>query len=100
MKSPIVFALLAGLSAATYTICVRFGASRIGAVLGALVITGVALLVNAFNGNLLGLIVDASYFASGRAAHAQIERVDGGCQHAVVVERAARWLLFAVDLLT
>ena len=46
MKSPIVFALLAGVSAATWTICLRLGSSRISAVLGAIVITSGALVIN------------------------------------------------------
>ncbi|HZP36540.1 MAG TPA: EamA family transporter [Methylomirabilota bacterium] len=46
MTTPIVFALLAGVSAATYTICVKVGSSRISAVVGAIVITGGALVVN------------------------------------------------------
>ena len=75
MKSPIVFALLAGLSAATYTICVKLGASRIGAVLGALVITGVALLVNS-----LALLVMRA----------------GG--HELVVTRQGLWLLAAAGV--
>lgn len=46
MKSPIVFALLAGVSAATWTICLKLGSSRISAVFGAIVITSGALVVN------------------------------------------------------
>ena len=46
MKSPIVFALLAGVSAATWTICLRLGSSRISAVLGAIAITSGALVIN------------------------------------------------------
>ena len=46
MNSPILFAVIAGLSAAAYTICLKLGSSRIGAVLGAVVITGVAFVVN------------------------------------------------------
>ena len=46
MNSPILFAVIAGLSAAAYTICLKLGASRISAVLGAVVITGVAFVVN------------------------------------------------------
>ena len=46
MKIPIVFALLAGVAAATWTICIKLGSSRISAVLGAIVITGGALVVN------------------------------------------------------
>lgn len=46
MTSPILFAVIAGLSAAAYTICLKLGSSRISAVLGAVVITGVAFVVN------------------------------------------------------
>ena len=46
MTSPILFAVIAGLSAAVYTICLKLGSSRISAVLGAVVITGVAFVVN------------------------------------------------------
>jgi len=46
VNSPILFAVIAGLSAAAYTICLKLGSSRIGAVLGAVVITGVAFVVN------------------------------------------------------
>lgn len=46
MSRAIVFALLAGVSAATWTICLRLGSSRISAVLGAIVITAGALVVN------------------------------------------------------
>jgi drug/metabolite transporter (DMT)-like permease len=46
VNSAILFAILSGLSAATWTICLKLGASRISAVLGAVVITGVAFVVN------------------------------------------------------
>jgi len=46
LKSPILFALLAGVSAATWTICLKLGSSRISAVLGAIVITSGALMIN------------------------------------------------------
>lgn len=45
--SAFVFAVLAGASAATWTICLKLASARISAVLGAIVITGVALLVDA-----------------------------------------------------
>lgn len=45
--SAILFALLAGTSAATWTVCLKFGSTRINAALGAMVIAAVALLVNA-----------------------------------------------------
>lgn len=44
--SAIVFALLSGVSAATWTICLKLGSSKINAALGAMVITAVAFLVN------------------------------------------------------
>jgi len=48
LTSAVLFALLAGASAATWTICLKLGSTKINAVLGAMVITGVAFLVNAF----------------------------------------------------
>ena len=79
MKSPIVFALLAGVCAATWTICLKLGSSRISAVLGAIVITSGALLVNtivlvvmrsagheiAFSGEGLLLMAAAGIAAAG-----------------------------------
>jgi len=44
--SAILFALLSGVSAATWTICLKLGSAKINAALGAMVITGVAFLVN------------------------------------------------------
>lgn len=46
LTSAVMFAVLAGVSAATWTICLKLGSTRINAALGAMVITGVALLVN------------------------------------------------------
>jgi len=46
VNSAVVFAILAGLSAATWTICLKLGSARISAVVGAMVITSVALVVN------------------------------------------------------
>ena len=46
LTSAVLFASLAGVSAATWTICLKLGSTRINAALGAMVITGVALLVN------------------------------------------------------
>jgi uncharacterized membrane protein len=43
----IVFAMLSGASAASWTVCLKLGSGGISAPLGAMVITGVALLVNA-----------------------------------------------------
>lgn len=42
----LVFAVLMGLSAATYTICLKLAAGRINPALGAMVVTGGAFLVN------------------------------------------------------
>jgi uncharacterized membrane protein len=47
MNSVILFAILAGVSAATWTICLKLGSTKISAALGAMVITGVAFVVNA-----------------------------------------------------
>ena len=47
MGSAILFAILAGASAATWTICLKLGSTKISAALGAMVITGVAFVVNA-----------------------------------------------------
>jgi uncharacterized membrane protein len=44
--SAITFALLSGVSAATWTICLKLGSTKINAALGAMVITAVAFLVN------------------------------------------------------
>jgi len=46
VTSAVLFALLAGASAATWTICLKLGSTKINAVLAAMVITGVAFLVN------------------------------------------------------
>jgi uncharacterized membrane protein len=46
LTSPVLFALLAGGSAATWTICLKLGSTKINAALGAMVITAVAFLVN------------------------------------------------------
>jgi uncharacterized membrane protein len=44
--SAILFAMLSGVSVATWTICLKLGSTKINAALGALVISVVALLVN------------------------------------------------------
>jgi uncharacterized membrane protein len=44
--SAIMFALLSGVSAATWTLCLKVGSTRINADLGAMVISAVAVLVN------------------------------------------------------
>jgi small multidrug resistance pump len=48
MISHLHFALLAGVSAATWAICLKVGSTRTNAVLGAMVISGAAFLINAF----------------------------------------------------
>lgn len=47
LSSAILFAVLAGVSAATWTVCLKLGSTKVSAALGAMVITGVALVVNA-----------------------------------------------------
>jgi uncharacterized membrane protein len=46
LATAIVFALLAGVSAAMWTICLKLGSARINPALGAMVITAVAFVVN------------------------------------------------------
>jgi uncharacterized membrane protein len=46
MGSAILFAVLGGAAAATWTICLKLGSTKVNAALGAMVITGVAFLVN------------------------------------------------------
>jgi drug/metabolite transporter (DMT)-like permease len=64
------FAVVAGLAAATWTICLKLGSTRISAVLGAIVITTGALVVN--------LVVLTTMRMAG---------------HEIVVTREALWLL-------
>jgi uncharacterized membrane protein len=47
MTSAVVFALLAGVSAATWTICLKLGSGRVNAALGGMVVAAFALAVNA-----------------------------------------------------
>jgi drug/metabolite transporter (DMT)-like permease len=44
---PVIFALLAGVSAATWTLCLKVGSTKISVVLGALVVSSGALAANA-----------------------------------------------------
>ena len=44
--SAILFAMLSGVSVATWTICLKLGSTKINAALGAMVISAVALVVN------------------------------------------------------
>jgi uncharacterized membrane protein len=46
IRSAVLFAVCAGASAATWTICLKLGAPRVNAALGAMVITAVAFTVN------------------------------------------------------
>jgi drug/metabolite transporter (DMT)-like permease len=47
LNRAILFAVLAGVAAATWTLCLKTASTRITAALGALILTGVAFLVNA-----------------------------------------------------
>jgi drug/metabolite transporter (DMT)-like permease len=47
VSSALVFAVLAGTAAATWTVCLKLGSTRFSAALGAMVISGVAFLANA-----------------------------------------------------
>ena len=73
--SAVLFAMLAGVSAATWTICLKLGSTRISATLGAMVITAVAFVVNS-----VALLV--------MRAHG----------HAIVLERDALWSLAAAGV--
>lgn len=44
--SAILFAMLSGMSAATWTICLKLGSTKVNAALGAMVIAAVAFVVN------------------------------------------------------
>jgi drug/metabolite transporter (DMT)-like permease len=71
----VLFAILAGVSAATWTICLKLASSKITPALGALVITTDALLVNA--------VVILATRASG---------------HEIVFTREALWLMALAGL--
>lgn len=47
LTSAVWFAILAGASAATWTLCLKVGSTKVNAALGALIVTGGALVVNA-----------------------------------------------------
>jgi drug/metabolite transporter (DMT)-like permease len=47
MSSAVMFALLAGASAATWTICLKLGAGKVNAALGGMVVAAFAFAVNA-----------------------------------------------------
>ena len=63
MNGPILFAILAGVSAATWTICLKLGSTKISAALGAMVITAVAFVVNAVA--LLAMRASSSFLIGG-----------------------------------
>ena len=46
VTTAVLFAVLAGASAARWTLCLKLGSTKINAALGAMVITGVAFVVN------------------------------------------------------
>ena len=46
LSSPILLAMLAGASAATWTLCLKLGSTRVTAALGALVVTSGAFVMN------------------------------------------------------
>ena len=73
--SAFLFAILSGASAATWSVCLKLGSSRISALLGAMVITAVAFLVNA-----TALLVLRAY------------------GHPIVVERRGVWALAAAGV--
>lgn len=75
MNRAIVFAILAGLGAGTWTICLKLASSRISVVVGAIVITSGALAVN-----LIVLLVMKA----------------GG--HPTVFTRESLWLLLAAGM--
>lgn len=75
MSRAIVFAVLAGLGAATWTICLKLASSRVSAVVGAIVITTGALAAN--------LIVLGVMKAGG---------------HQTVFSRESLWLLLAAGM--
>jgi uncharacterized membrane protein len=75
LSSALLFAVLAGAAAATWTICLKLGSTKINAALGAMVISGVAFLANAL---ALALM-----------------RANG---HQIVFRREAFWLLVVAGL--
>lgn len=68
--SAVMFALLAGASAATWTLCLKLGSTKINVALGALVVTSAAFVAN--------------------AATLLVMRARG---HEIVFQREALWLL-------
>ena len=47
LTSAVWFAILAGASAATWTLCLKVGSTKVNAAFGAMIVTGGALVVNA-----------------------------------------------------
>jgi drug/metabolite transporter (DMT)-like permease len=75
LSSALLFAVLAGAAAATWTVCLKLGSTKISATLGAMVVSGIALVANTVA------------FALMRA---------GG--HQVVFRKEAFWLLVIAGL--
>ena len=73
--SAILFAMLSGVSAATWTICLKLGSTKINAALGAMVIAAVALVVNS--------VVMFTWRAQG---------------HEIVLTQKAFWLLVVAGI--
>jgi uncharacterized membrane protein len=73
--SAIMFALLSGVSAATWTLCLKVGSTRVNAALGAMVISAVAFLVNS-----LAVVTLRAY------------------GHEIVLRREAFWVLAVAGL--
>jgi drug/metabolite transporter (DMT)-like permease len=66
LNRAILFAVLAGVAAATWTLCLKTASTRITAALGALILTGVAFQVNAVI--LLGMRANGHEVAFTREA--------------------------------
>lgn len=75
MSSALLFAVLGGVAAATWTICLKLGSTKISAALGAMIISGVALAAN------------TAVFALMRASG-----------HQVVFKRETFWLLIIAGI--
>jgi drug/metabolite transporter (DMT)-like permease len=75
LSSALLFAVLGGVAAAAWTVCLKLGSTRISAALGAMIISGVALVAN------------TAAFALMRARG-----------HPVVFEREAFWLLIVAGI--
>src|SRR5215468_3185942 len=69
IRAAVLFAVLAGASAATWSVCLKLGAARINVALAAMVITGAAFVVNCIvmlvmraRGHEIALRADAVWF--------------------------------------